>query len=210
MASKWYATEKFSAAAYRLFRNYNGKNATFGALACHSSTTNRDSTSVWSSISADRSTLHIIGINKASSIKSIEVQIASSTSFDSAQVWGFGGNDTSITRRGSVVAIQGNIFTYAFPPLSVLHFVLPGRSAATGMKPLRSAESPSVAFKNHSISLVLPRAKEILFIDASGKVVSRKRVGSTTHSLSVNSWAKGVYFVNAEGKTGEWTRFVVK
>ncbi len=198
MTNKWYVTDKFSAAAYRIYRNYNGANATFGTLSCQASTSNLDSTCVYASLGANRSTLQIIGINKASAAKTVSMEITALANFTSAEVWGFGGADTTITKRTAIASIIGNAFTYTLPSLSVLHFVLSSGSTDRSIAIIPTAGLCPIIIRDGSVALTLSHNGTVALLDAAGKMTLQKVLSAGSHVLQTKEFTQGVYFLRVQ------------
>jgi hypothetical protein len=56
----------------------------------------------------------------------------------------------------------------------------------------------------------LPENAHIYITDAAGKQILRKRVTTVLTSLNVSAWPRGIYFLHAEYKGGQFTRKLVK
>ncbi|MCU0354736.1 MAG: carbohydrate-binding protein [Cytophagales bacterium] len=120
------ANQNYISAAFKMFRNYDGNNSTFGNTSVGSSMSDKVNSSLYSAIfGSDEGTLTLVVINKnATSSINGTFNITSGANFTSASVWGFGGNSASITARSGVSSISGNSFSYTIPAYSVLFFKL--------------------------------------------------------------------------------------
>lgn len=125
MACMWKtAYGSFHSAAYKLFRNYNGANGTYGDTKVQCDTSDVFNVTSYASINGtDDSELHIILLNKASTAQAANVNITSGTQYDSVQAWGFGNTTSAITAMAAP-SISGNTFAFSLPAYSANHFVL--------------------------------------------------------------------------------------
>ncbi len=119
-------TTKFTSAAFRLFRNYNGSNAAFGNVAARAFTSDSVRTSVYAStVSPANSELHLVLLNKNyDSTMTASVAVNSAVSYASARVWYFDSSSAAIREMLPAPAVTGNAFTCAIPRLTACHIVL--------------------------------------------------------------------------------------
>jgi hypothetical protein len=124
----------YAAAAYNIYRNYDGNKSKFGNLHVQAESSDYVNSSIYASVNTDsEDKLHMIVINK-----NMEQPIAgtfnidSSRSYNSAEVYAFDSSSPEITERTPVTNIYGNEFEYTIPPFTVAHVVL------------KSEESPEV------------------------------------------------------------------
>ncbi len=117
------AQDNYIAAAFKLYRNYDGQGATYGGTAVRTATDDVAKTSTYASVD-DAGHLHIIALNKTGDALGVRFHVASPTSYTSADVWGFDGTSATITHRSAVSHISGNDFVYRVPALAALHLVL--------------------------------------------------------------------------------------
>ena len=120
------AVEGFQRAAYALYRNFDGKNGTFGARHIRATQTNPSRASTYAATRPDDpQTMDIILINKDfRSTMQATVTIAGSTVYRSARDFGFDESHPAVTEFTAIPSITGNAFTIAIPALSVHHLVL--------------------------------------------------------------------------------------
>lgn len=204
-ASYWTLSEEtpYPIAAFRLYRNYDGKRSTFGDTRILGETSDKTSTSLHAStFRASPGRLNLIVLNKELK-KSVTgtFTIAGSTSFTSARVWGFDSTSPAITERASIQGIKGNTFTMTLPPLTAYHIVLQA-GGTTGIGASDPARSPSttgsvLSFAVSSLGEV-PRADfelaaagfvTIEVFDLSGKRATQvlaSHLGSGRHSIDLD------------------------
>jgi mannan endo-1,4-beta-mannosidase len=126
-ASYWkmWNNTNYTSAAFKIFRNYDGNNKTFGSISVYSKNNNAEKCSIYASqVDNNDSTLHVIIINKTQNQINADVSITSSTIYDNGIVWGFDANSSDITNKNPISTITNNRFTYTLPPLSVYHMIL--------------------------------------------------------------------------------------
>ncbi len=121
----------FHSAAYKLFRNYDGANSTYGDTKVSCESGDVSSMTAYASISGtDESQLHVIVLNKSSSAQNADFVINGSAAYQSGEAYGFGGSDSSVTLKAAPL-VTGNTFSYSVPAYSAYHFVLHGAIGPT-------------------------------------------------------------------------------
>lgn len=115
----------YISAAYKIFRNYDGNNSTFGDYTLASVTSDSVSTSVYGSVDDTGNEIHLIVINKKLN-ESVNgnFSISSQNNIQSGSVWKLDGNSSEISEINPVTNITNNSFSYTLPAGSVCHFVL--------------------------------------------------------------------------------------
>jgi hypothetical protein len=114
----------YIAAAFKLFRNYDGKRASFGDTAV-TSHADVEKTSVYAATdSKRRNLLTVIVINKDQHAKYTgKLQIQGATQYDSVQAFVLDKNSPEIRRAAGKLALKNNQLDYVLPPLSATLFV---------------------------------------------------------------------------------------
>ncbi|MCE5299635.1 MAG: glycoside hydrolase family 44 protein [Spirochaetia bacterium] len=121
----------FHSAAYKLYRNYNGSNGTYGDTNVQCDTSDVTNITCYASIEgADDSRLHLIVLNKASTAQTADVTITGPQSYTLSEAWAFGGTAYTITARSAPV-LSGNTFSYSVPAYSAFHFILHSEATPT-------------------------------------------------------------------------------
>jgi len=121
---------QYVSAAYRMYRNYDGNNSTFGDLSLTSRTSDSVNTSVYASVRHASSEVHLIVINKSFSqpvTGHFTLSSASPSSYvtiQSGKAWKLGANSPAVQAAGDITGISGNTFVYAIDTASMYHFVL--------------------------------------------------------------------------------------
>jgi hypothetical protein len=115
----------YVAAAFRLYRNYDGAGGRFGDTEVASTTSDTVYSSVYASLGAGSAALHVVAINKNyTRPMEVTVNLAGAVRYGSARVFAFDSKSAAITERAGIPRIEGNTFTYTLPPLTAAHFVL--------------------------------------------------------------------------------------
>lgn len=113
----------YLAAAFRLYRNFDGKGNGFGDT--HVATGNPDSTvfSTYASLdSKNPKLLHVVAINKSSSAQAVTVAL-SGKAWQSAVAFGFS-TDSVLARLAAPAGVTAAGFDYTLPATSAIHFVV--------------------------------------------------------------------------------------
>jgi hypothetical protein len=136
LATLWplHSDLSYSAAAFKLYLNYDGAGGKFGSTAVSTTASDPVNASAYAAIegsSANR--LHVVALNKSdTATTTVTFHIAGATSYTSARVFAFDATSAALTERTAGTAIAGNTFSYDLPPLTAAHFVL---TAATATMP---------------------------------------------------------------------------
>jgi hypothetical protein len=126
LATHWGAVDGFLRPAYALYRNYDGRNGTYGSRHCRATNSNWAKASAYAATRpGDGQTLDVILINKdLNRTMQATVSIAGAAQYRSGRDFGFDASHTTVTEFTPLPAISGNAFTVAIPPLSAHHLVL--------------------------------------------------------------------------------------
>jgi hypothetical protein len=126
--STWdYSNTSYVQAAFKLYRNYDGKHSTFGDTSVYSQTSDKVDSSIYASVFDDNdSQLHLIVINKNFDCTiSGTFDINSPRNFVSGRVWRFNNFTSDISEVSRPMnCVSNNLFVYNIPPLTVCHIVL--------------------------------------------------------------------------------------
>ena len=144
----------YVAAAYNLYRNYNGSNGKFGDTKIDTSNSNIVDSSMYASITGtDTSKVDIVVMNKNfDSDITGSFTIYSPVNYTSGQVWGFDSASSTITQRTAISSITGNTFTYTIPARTAYHIVLnAGTTSATNTP--RPATATATATRTATASM---------------------------------------------------------
>jgi hypothetical protein len=125
MATAWNWPDSNSGNVYeiaglRMFRNYDGKGATFGDTSIHAVTTDDAASSVYASVdSANPDHLVIVAINKKTTPATAAIEIAHPTQFHTAAVTTLTSAGPTPTAAAPLTAAATNAFNYTMPAMSV-------------------------------------------------------------------------------------------
>jgi mannan endo-1,4-beta-mannosidase len=124
-ACYWGEVGGYIAPAFRIFRNYDGENSTFGDLSLATNAPDAASYSLYASRESGTGVLHLVAINKTASAEVANVSLAGGARVvTSARVFGFSeAGGAVLSELAPVSSISGNAFSYSLPAHSVLHFV---------------------------------------------------------------------------------------
>ncbi len=119
------SSPSFISAAYKMYRNYDGDNSTFGDSYLPSLTSDSVNCSIYGSIKSDVNDIHLIVINKnyGQSITG-NFSISSSRKILSGRVWELNRYSSQIHELDSVTNISENSFSYPVKAASICHFIL--------------------------------------------------------------------------------------
>jgi mannan endo-1,4-beta-mannosidase len=127
LAADWQlsSASQFVSAAYKMYRNYDGSNSSFGDSYLPSQTSDSVNCSIYGSIRSDADEIHLIVIDKNYN-QSItgNFSILSSRRILSGRVWELNRYSSQIHELDSVTNISGNSFSYPVKAASICHFVL--------------------------------------------------------------------------------------
>ena len=118
-------SSNYVSAAYKMYRNYDGNNSTFGNYYIPSQTSDSINCSIYSSINKEENEIHLIIINKNFNDNITgNFKISSPKDIISGRVWILDKNSTVIKEISPVDSISNNSFSYILPAESICHFVL--------------------------------------------------------------------------------------
>jgi mannan endo-1,4-beta-mannosidase len=148
----------FTSAAFKLYRNYDGNNSTFGSVSVYASTSDSVRSSVYSSVtSSTNADLHIILLNKnIDSSMTANISIGGSVAYESIRVWSFDSSSSTITEKLPPPTISNNSFSLSIPRLTACHCVL---------------KSPASTRRN-AVSLPLPIGFKLLHGEGAAPVLT--------------------------------------
>ena len=119
------AADSYTAAAFRLYRNYDGRLAAFGNTSVRATASDVANASVYAAIQEqDPSVLHVVALNKNEGALELRFRVASTRTYTVGAVWGFGPGSPGITERKGISGIAANGFSYVVPGLTAVHLVL--------------------------------------------------------------------------------------
>lgn len=126
MSTYWGSNGSYTNAAYRLYRNYDGSNSTYGDTKVDASMSDTVNSSVYASMfTGINNQLHLIVLNKnLTETINGTFNLSSPCPYTSGRVWVFNDSSSSITEIASISSIVDNSFSYNIPPLTACHMVL--------------------------------------------------------------------------------------
>jgi mannan endo-1,4-beta-mannosidase len=201
----------YTSAGFKIFRNYDNANSSFGNTRVYSSMSDKVNSSVYTSIhetSENLLTMVVINKNLTQSING-KFTITSGANYTNAEVWGFDATSSNITQRIAPAAISGNQFNYAIPPLSVFIFKL--KSSPSTVNDNTSFLANFNLFPNPCREFIklkgtITNDKEIVLriYDVTGvKLLEEKGhcQDLLDKEISVSTLAKGVYYIELTDRT---------
>jgi hypothetical protein len=113
--------ESYTYAAFRAYRDYDGKGAAFGDTSIAATTTDVPDSSVYASLqSADPTKLAIVAINKATASKVAGIVVHHSTVYTKASVYTLtAAGGANVVAGAGITATATNAFRYTMPAQSV-------------------------------------------------------------------------------------------
>jgi hypothetical protein len=122
----WQADDRYAAAAFQLFRNYDGKGGCFGDVSIAANASDGNTVGAYAAVSTSGNRLHLVLTNR-SYVEDVTVktQIAAADEYVHRESWMFGPEEAILRRIDAVAASPApNAFTCDLPPLSAVHVVL--------------------------------------------------------------------------------------
>jgi hypothetical protein len=137
LATHWGGLEGYLAAAYQIYRNYDGKNSSFGDIHVLGTSSDDLNGSVYAAVhSDDPAKLDVILINKnLTHSMQAQVTIQASRSYASADIYAVSAPVAGVQKPGVGVAVVSNATAVTIPPLSVYHLVFKGTATTAGGPP---------------------------------------------------------------------------
>ena len=178
-SSYWGPLESFVAAAYKMYRNYDGNRSTFGDISCQALADDNAAASVYASLDSHDSTkLHIIVINKAfSGNQKFNITVNSKKQFGNGEIFTLNANSPNIAHLKVVYQLDSNnSFSFSPAPQSISHFIFT-QSGNSGVA--SSEESSELKCTNNlagNISFIhyhVSNPSSIRIFDIEGKVVAQ-------------------------------------
>ena len=215
IATRWDLTPKngstYTNTAYKLFRNYDGLNASYGTVSVNSTFNNKGDGSVWASINGAEDELHILILNKDVDEKltfNIKTNDLTST-ITFKELYSFTDGSKKITTLNqNKVSIVNQSITGEMEPLTVYHLVLNRVSVVTNVFK-ESLKKKIQVYPNPVEDLLsvknLPMGESYSISNADGKSVLRGEFNGEV--INTSKLANGVYFLKVEGSM---VKFIVK
>lgn len=166
----------YIAAAFQLFRNYDGANSGFGDMSVSASMSDKETSSVYASVDSATGNLHVVVLNKDLDEAITGVfNIDSATAYQSGQIFGMTQDSTEIQKLGELT-VSGNSFSYDVPPVSAYHLVL---STDVTVVSSSSSSLSSLALSSSSVS-----SSSVSSLALSSSSLSSSSIVSSSSSVS--------------------------
>ncbi len=115
--------DDYISAAFRLYRNYDGNNATFGNLSVGATMTDKEASSIYASVDSETEKLHVVVLNKSvTDVLKGGFTIDSEKAYKKADVYALTDTSTVIQKLDDLT-ISDNEFSYELPAVSAYHFI---------------------------------------------------------------------------------------
>ena len=121
------APDQPGAFAFRMYRNYDGKNSAFGETSIQATSPDSDKLSIFASKRKVDGALTLMLINKTAAIQTGAVSLDNFTSADRALVYRYGTDNLKAIVQDSNLMIQNNRFNVVVPAHSIALVILPPR-----------------------------------------------------------------------------------
>ena len=215
IATRWDLTPKngstYTNTAYKLFRNYDGLDASYGTSSVNSTFNNRGDGSVWASINGAEDELHILILNKDVDEKltfNIKTNDLTST-ITFKELYSFTDGSKNITSLNqNKVSISNQDITGEIEPLTAYHLVLNRVSVVTNV--FKEPSKKKIQIYPNPVEYLLsvkniPIGECYNISNADGKSVLRGKFNGEV--INTSKLANGIYFLKVEGSM---VKFVVK
>ena len=210
----------YIAAAFRLYRNYDGKNGAFGQMGAQCTTSDAQNSSAYAAMDT-QGRLHIILLNK-NSTQPLMTTIATGAAKPWGKMTAYGIDQTGTeVKKMEEMEVNGTDFTFQAAPLTALHLVLQPQDASDveqGSTPTENLELtvvPNIFSSGGVVQLRLPEQGllRVTLHDALGRLVrtladGQQSSGTIIIPLSADDLPAGQYCVVARGANGERTEMV--
>jgi len=126
--------DNFTDGAFQIYRNYDGKDSTFGDTEVQANNSDTVDTSVYASVDADDPNhLTVVAINKEDNSVTATLSLADSVAYKTIGVYQLTSASSTPQFVGDVSVNGASSFTYAMPAYSVsmLNFYVPGETVGT-------------------------------------------------------------------------------
>jgi mannan endo-1,4-beta-mannosidase len=210
LATCFETIDDYIAAAFRIYRNYDGQNSTFGDSALATTISNVERGSAYSSID-DMGRIHLVVINKENSTVEGRIAIASAATWNRAEAYGFG-EGSPVIRKLEDPVFQEDGLTYMLAPRSVTHIVImKGMGSAAREEASRNGAGmqvvPNPIIESGTIRVTLPAAGDVTvkLYDMLGNetgTIARGWRSAGEHDLPIDAagLAAGSYTIRLEGR----------
>ena len=123
---------------FQIFRNYDGKDSTFGDTEVQANNSDTVNTSVYASVdAADPDHLTVVAINKEDQTDTATVNLADGPAYKTVAIYQLTSGSSTPVFTGDVSLTNSTSFTYSMPAYSVsmINFFVPGETVEHGTFP---------------------------------------------------------------------------
>lgn len=152
LATRWGVAKKWDSnptlyyvthLASQIYRNYDGKNSTFGDISISTADANPDKLSAFAALRSADGALTVMVINKQQGSTPVTVNLANFTAGAAAQAWQINSAAQKEIARLADVAVAGNALTTTVPSQSITLLVVPA-GTTTVSAPQPTPVAPTV------------------------------------------------------------------
>lgn len=156
-ASYWGEVNGYISTAYKLYRNVDGKNTTFGDTEISTTNPDIENTSIYASIEWTWGKVHIILINKKSDPIKTYINLNAITA-NTVDIYGFDSTSFNI-KKITTLSILNNSINYTMPGLSVIHMILIWNTNSSVVAWIKSTttSSNSLSIQNNPNKIILDK-----------------------------------------------------
>lgn len=129
--------------ASQIYRNYDGKNSTFGETGVSAAVVNPDNLSAFAAVRSGDGALTVMVINKQQGSTPVTVNLANFTADAKAQAWQINSAAQTTIARLPDVTVASNTLATTVPSQSITLFVLPAGTTATPAPPAPTPTTPT-------------------------------------------------------------------
>jgi mannan endo-1,4-beta-mannosidase len=215
MGNYWDPISGYISSAYKIYRNYDGHNSTFGDIHVAAATNDYRTASIYASLnSLDTTEMHIVAMNKNyDSTLVAKFTIQSNILFPHVEIYSFDQADSTIHYRGSLNGLTGNQFNYTLPPLSVYHFILSGSlSAITDLdKDKRIVDIFPNPSKGRLTLEFLPEQLpvQLAVYNTVGEKIFQSEISQAKTEIDISSSPDGIYYLTFTNSQARFTSALV-
>ncbi|MBC7389252.1 MAG: T9SS type A sorting domain-containing protein [Opitutaceae bacterium] len=202
----------YAAAGFKLFRNYDGKNSTYGDTYVQANSSDVPNATVYASTETktndDR--LHIVAISKTmTGTTNGTFTVAGTKIYTKAEVYYFDPSSQKIKRGQDITGIIGNTFQYNLPNHSAAHFVLT-TSTITGLEEENFDNKVNIFPQPFEKEFRIEAGKEfnVTIYSLEGEKISEGKYQNG--SVLGHDLAKGTYLVKIETDNQVYNKKVIK
>ncbi|MBC7391172.1 MAG: T9SS type A sorting domain-containing protein [Opitutaceae bacterium] len=202
----------YAATGFKLFRNYDGKNSTYGDTYVQAISSDVPNATVYASTESktndDR--IHIIAVSKnMTSTTNGTFTVSGTKSYIKAEVYYFDPTSQKIKKGQDITGITGNAFQYNLPNHSAVHFVLT-TSTVTGLEDERYDDKINLFPQPFEKDFRIEAGKEFIATIYSLDGVKISNGIYQNEAFLGNDLSKGTYLVKIEIDNQVYNKKVIK